>query len=62
MRPAHLIRIEREPFGCRYDVTVVPPPAGIGHDRELRTYTGAVAFAARLSAAMGWPIQDRAGE
>jgi hypothetical protein len=62
VRPAHLIRIEREPFGCGYDVTVVPPPAGVGHDREFRTHTGATAYAAQLSKATGWQVLDHAGD
>lgn len=57
----HAITIELEPFGYGFDVRVLPPPAGVGHDREFRTITDAQAYAGQLSKAMGWPVVDHAG-
>lgn len=60
--PAHRILIAPEPFGHGYDVTVCPPPDGIGHDRELASYREARAYAEGLSFAMGWAIVDHGGD
>ncbi len=57
----HAITIELEPFGFGYDVRVLPPPAGVGHDREFRVVGEAQAYAAQLSKATGWPVVDHAG-
>ncbi|MFL0585833.1 hypothetical protein ACH0BU_04225 [Sphingomonas olei] len=59
--PDHRIAIELEPFGYGFDVRVLPPPIGIGHDREFRDVVEARSYAATLSRATGWPIVDRAG-
>ncbi|TPG13183.1 hypothetical protein EAH84_07220 [Sphingomonas oligophenolica] len=57
MRPPSIV-VADEPFGA-FDVTVTPPPAGIGHDREFRTRAAAIAYALRLGDANGWPVVDR---
>ncbi|WP_448658296.1 hypothetical protein ACPVPU_12605 [Sphingomonas sp. CJ99] len=62
MKPPHLIAVTPEPFGYGFDVTVNPPPQGIGHDREFRAYADARAYADQLSKAMGWPVIDQAGD
>lgn len=59
--PAHRIAIELEPFGYGFGVRVLPPPAGIGHDREFRDLVEARSYAGTLSRATGWPIVDHAG-
>jgi hypothetical protein len=59
--PEHRITIELEPFGYGFDVRVLPPPAGIGHDREFRDLVEARSYAGTLSRATGWPIVDHAG-
>ena len=58
--PVHRIAIELEPFGYGFDVRVLPPPVGIGHDREFRDLAEARSYAATLSRATGWPIVDHA--
>ena len=60
-RPSPTILIAPEPFGCGVDVLVLPPPSGPGHDREFPTVAAARAYAADLSAAMGWPVADHCG-
>lgn len=52
--------IADEPFGIGFDVTVTPPPVGVGHDRAFPTLTGARVYAGRLGTANGWPVIDRA--
>ena len=61
-KPSHSIAIEVEPFGFGWDVRVLPPPVGIGHDREHRSIADARAYAATLSKATGWPVVDNIGD
>lgn len=60
-KPAHVIAVMPEAFGCGFDVSVIPPSQSIGHDRELPTHDEAIAYAERLSKATGWPVSDRCG-
>lgn len=55
---SHRIIIADEVFGG-VDVTVIPAPDGPGHDREFRRHEAAHAYATKLAAATGWPIEDR---
>ena len=59
--PTHRIAIEIEPFGFGFDVRVLPPPIGVGHDREFRETADARSYAATLARATGWPIVDNIG-
>lgn len=61
-RRTHAITIEVEPFGYGFDVRVLPPPAGVGHDREFRTIAEAQAYAGQLARATGWSVVDHSGE
>ena len=60
--PAHRIAIEIEPFGYGFDVRVLPPPIGIGHDREFRSAPDARSYAGSLAKATGWPVVDNIGD
>lgn len=55
-KAAHTITITDEAFGCGFDVCVVPPPAGVGHDRDFGALPDAEVYASRLASATGWPI------
>lgn len=61
MSGLHRIVITNEPFGYGFDVQVVPPPAGIGHDREFPGITSARIYAMTLAKATGWRIVDNSG-
>lgn len=56
--PRPSVVIAPEPFGCGYDVSVVPTQDGIGHDRELPTYAEASEYASRLAERTGWRLVD----
>jgi len=51
-----LAEADGEPGFC---VTVVPPPAGPGHDQCFVTYIEARTYARRLRFANGWRLVDR---
>lgn len=53
------IHIDREIFGCGFDVNVLPD--GI-MGRELPTYAEARAFADQLHAEYGWRVVDNCAE
>lgn len=60
--PRRSVIIAAEPFGCGFDVSVLPSVDGVGHDRELRTYREALAYAERLAERMGWRLVDLTGD
>ena len=55
------ITIVPEVFGAAIDVVVIPPPMGIGHDREFPDRAGALAYALQLQKATGWRLVDHCG-
>jgi hypothetical protein len=54
----HRIEINHALDGPGFIVEVLPPPGGIGHDRELATHREAYGYAAGLRMVMGWPLVD----
>jgi len=59
----HTILIKHEIFDDRIiEVTVQPPPAGIGHDREFFSLPAAREYADRLAEATGWELRDLCGD
>jgi len=52
------ITIVPEVFGAAIDVVVIPPPMGIGHDREFQDHAGALAYALQLQKVTGWRVRD----
>lgn len=61
-QPARVILIAYEPFGCGFDVTILPPPEGVGHDCEFADHRAALGYALRLREATGWMLRDQTGE
>jgi hypothetical protein len=57
----HTIVVSADPFGYGFDVEIIPPPEGIGHDREFQTHRAAYSYAARLRMTHKWPIRNLAG-
>lgn len=49
-----LIENRPEPFGCGYDVIVLPPQLGQGFDRELPHYDVAVAYGSSAVILLSW--------
>ena len=45
--------------GEGFCVTVIPPPAGVGHDRCFAEYLGARAYARLLRFGSAWELVDR---
>ena len=45
--------------GDGYCVSVVPPPAGVGHDRCFDSYLDARAYGRLLRLGHGWELVDR---
>jgi hypothetical protein len=54
----HTIVISADPFGYGFDVEIIPPPEGVGHDREFSRHRDAFGYASGLRLASGWPIRD----
>jgi hypothetical protein len=56
--PAYTIVISADPFGYGFGVEIIPPPEGIGHDREFRTHKDAYGYASGLRLVTGWVVRD----
>ena len=58
----HRITINHGVDGVGFVVEVLPPPAGVGHDRKLATHKEAYGYASGLRMCMGWPLVDLTAE
>lgn len=54
-QPAILVAEEDDQIA----VTIIPPPAGVGHDRAFADYLSALRYAQRLRAEFGWRLVNR---
>lgn len=45
--------------GPGFNVSVLPPPVGVGHDRQFDCYLRARAYARLLRFGNGWKLVDR---
>lgn len=61
MRPTTIL-ISDDPAEQLVAVEVLPPPGGIGHDRQFRHRFAARRYADRLGVAMRWPVVDLADQ
>ena len=56
--PDHVIAIRDAVDGPGFVVEILPPPLGVGHDRECATQTAAYGYAVGLRTTMRWPVRD----
>jgi hypothetical protein len=54
----HTITIRDAEYAAGFVVEILPPPEGIGHDRECITHMQAFRYAAGLRMTMRWPVRD----
>jgi hypothetical protein len=57
--PEPAVLLAEHEDGDGFCVSVVPPPAGVGHDRCFGSYLDARAYARLLRFGNGWEIVDR---
>lgn len=54
----HTITIRDAVDGPGFVVEILPPPLGVGHDREWPTHKSAYNYAVGLRMTMRWPVRD----
>ncbi|MGE3745632.1 MAG: hypothetical protein AB7G25_07990 [Sphingomonadaceae bacterium] len=62
MAEGRTIVVSADPTGYGFDVEIIPPPDGVGHDREFQSYREAYGYASGLRLALGWPVRDLTGK
>jgi hypothetical protein len=55
------ITIGQSAIDDSFYVEVLPPPDGIGHDREFQTHRAAYGYASGLKMVTGWRLLDLTG-